>query len=43
MNESEYRKIKVSEQLDTCGEKIQILPLYKLFNDNELEQKEEEK
>ena len=40
----EYRKIKLSAHLDTCGRgKFQVFPFYKLYTDNVIQRREQEK
>ena len=44
INTPEYRKIKLSEHIDTCGKKsFKIFPFYKLHTDSILERREKEK
>ena len=44
INQPEYRKMKLSEHLDICGNgKFSVIPLYKLYTDSVLERREKEK
>lgn len=44
INTPEYRKIKLSEHLDTCGQKkFNLFPFYKMYTETILERKEKEK